>query len=452
MSFLDPTDITSLNGTNTPPRNVEGEQPTLNEEVNQVMGQLGSFWGGLRKQSQAALESARKVDFAGVVTQAQKELTKLTTTAPEGEAPVPTDTNKSEEDSATLTDRSPTPTASSSTPQTFLARFQSALPPNVVSTVQNHIPDSIKHASEHGIDFSALRNNLQTEFTRVQGVTRAQAEEYVRQSEVLFRETLKEAQDVLRDAVTLVPPEASSAQTSGGVVWDGSDIWMLPSDASENTPSSSKGKGKASMLDSQRAVATRAEALLKRLKHDPLIIRHDPEADPAVKELYVQWLAAEVDTKENGIEGKEWTDKANEVLADGADGEALKANRDTLVPSDMANDVFWKRYFFRVHQTEREEEKRKALLAGSNEEDEDFSWEDDEEESASPTTSKPHATAPSDTKPSSTPNTMSPRDSSEESYDLVSSGNASAAESAKPPAKGKDSTTDSENDSDSDWE
>ena len=91
------------------------------------------------------------------------------------------------------------------------------------------------------------------------------------------------------------------------------------------------------MVDSQRAVATRAEALLKRLKHDPLIIRHDPEADPTVKELYVQWLATEVDTKENGIEGNEWTDKTNTVLADGADGEALKANRDTLGKICLSN-------------------------------------------------------------------------------------------------------------------
>lgn len=34
-----------------------------------------------------------------------------------------------------------------------------------------------------------------------------------------------------------------------------------------------------------------------------------------------------------------------------------------LVPSEMSNDVFWLRYFFRVQQITKEEEKRKALLA-----------------------------------------------------------------------------------------
>jgi len=46
MNFLDPYDITA--GSSTPPPN----QPdrSLNEEVNQVIGQLNSFWGSFKKQ------------------------------------------------------------------------------------------------------------------------------------------------------------------------------------------------------------------------------------------------------------------------------------------------------------------------------------------------------------------------------------------------------------------
>ena len=44
MNFLDTYEIT---GSNTPPRQPE---QSLNEEVTQVIGQLGRFWGGFRKQ------------------------------------------------------------------------------------------------------------------------------------------------------------------------------------------------------------------------------------------------------------------------------------------------------------------------------------------------------------------------------------------------------------------
>lgn len=45
MNFLDTYDISR---SSTP--NPSQEQPTLNEEVNQVISQLGRFWGGFRKQ------------------------------------------------------------------------------------------------------------------------------------------------------------------------------------------------------------------------------------------------------------------------------------------------------------------------------------------------------------------------------------------------------------------
>jgi hypothetical protein len=35
-----------------------------------------------------------------------------------------------------------------------------------------------------------------------------------------------------------------------------------------------------------------------------------------------------------------------------------------LVSAEMTEETFWKRFFFRVHQIQREEEKRKALLQG----------------------------------------------------------------------------------------
>ncbi|KAJ7496143.1 hypothetical protein B0H11DRAFT_2002009 [Mycena galericulata] len=450
MNFLDPTEITS----GTPP--LQSEQ-SLNEEISQVTGQLGWLWGEFRKQSQSALETARK-DLGGVVTQAQQGLSKLTTETPKVPVDATLPSGESSDESTTPRTASPvTADASSSVSvQNLFSRLQAALPPNIVSTVQSHIPETLKQASEN-IDLAQMRTNLTAEFQRVQGVTRVQAEEYVHKSEALLREAMKEAGEVLRDAVKVVPPEeAQSSIGSGNLIWDGADMWMLPFDSSDP---SAKGKEKAGRqsADTQLAVATRAESLLKRLKHNPEIIKHDPEADAGVKEFYTQWLATSV---KDGMDGEEWTSKIANVLDDSPDGQALKANQDALVPAEMSREIFWQRYFFRVHQIEQEEEKRKALLQRSTESEEDFSWEDEDE--STPSTAVPKASSvvpssldePSQTSPSAppsetpTPANTSPRESSEESYDVVSSGNASATERDKPENK-KSGESD---DGDSDWE
>ena len=48
MNFVDPFDIATASSSTPPPR-PDNEQ-SLNEEVNQVIGQLGRFWGGFRQQ------------------------------------------------------------------------------------------------------------------------------------------------------------------------------------------------------------------------------------------------------------------------------------------------------------------------------------------------------------------------------------------------------------------
>ncbi|KAK0485838.1 hypothetical protein IW261DRAFT_1548860 [Armillaria novae-zelandiae] len=451
MSFLDPYDISAA-GTSTPPSG-QPEQ-SLNEEVTQVLGQLNRFWGGFRKQSQTAIETAKK-DFSQVVTQAQKELTKYTSTEPSAASPTEGE-SETTPSASTPTDREESASSSTSS-QNLFSRLQSTLPPSIVATVQDHIPDSLKHASET-IDFVQLRTTLSTEFQRVQGVTRSQAEDYVHKSEALLKEAIKEASDVLRDAVKVIPPEESNGS---GLVWDGSDMWMLPADPSE-TGSADKGKGKAT---SQRAVATRAEALLKRLKHDSEIIRRDPEVDQGSKEVYAQWLASDVSSKEGGIDNEEWKDKINSTLQDPVDSAGLKANEDTLVPSEMTRETFWTRYFFRAHQIAREEKKRQALIRRSMDNEEDFSWEDDDDDDnevpsgalqaealhASEGTIQPKGQplVANTSVPSSqthTPATTSPRESSEESYDLLSSGNVSETKTSDKKA------VDSSDDGDSDWE
>ena len=302
-------------------------------------------------KSQTVLETARK-DISEVVVQAQKELSKFTTVEEPKDVKEPETTEETDTASSTagastgapdvpdvptteepsssaspLADKE-TPTASTST-TTLFSRLQSALPPNIVATVQNNLPDSLKQASEN-IDFSQLGTNLMSEFQRVQGVTRAQAEEYVLKSEVLIRDAMKEAGEVLRDAVKVIPPD--QAGSSEGLIWDGSDMWMLPADSSDSTGKEEDATrtGSVKNAEAQSAVATRAEALLRRLKRDPAILRHDPEVDEGNRDEYRAWLEGDVNSKEGGIDGQEWKGKITDVLEEPLDGPALKELRDML--------------------------------------------------------------------------------------------------------------------------
>jgi hypothetical protein len=215
--------------------------------------------------------------------------------------------------------------------QALFSRLQSALPPNIVATVQNNIPESLKHASEN-IDLQQMRTNLLSELQRVQGVTLAQAEEYAHKSEALLREAVKEAGEVLRDAVKVVPPdEAGSSAGGSGLMWDGTDMWMLPFDSSESTNTGKEKEGGRSsrLAETQMAVATRAEALLRRLKTDPSILRHNPEVEEGVKDQYAKWRESEMDKLDGGVDGAEWQARIDTALKD-VDGQALKQLEELL--------------------------------------------------------------------------------------------------------------------------
>ena len=228
---------------------------------------------------------------------------------------------------STSPEEAATPTASmregsepSWSTQTLFSRLQSALPPNIVATVQNNIPESLKHASEN-IDLQQIRTNLLSELQRVQGVTLAQAEEYAHKSEALLREAVKEAGEVLRDAVKVVPPDEAGTSAGGsGLIWDGTDMWMLPYDPSDGKEK--EGGSSSRLAETRSAVASRAEALLRRLKTDPTILRHNPEVEEGVKDQYAKWRESEVDTLGGGIDGAEWKARIDAALKD-VDGQAL---------------------------------------------------------------------------------------------------------------------------------
>lgn len=531
MNFLDAYDISG------PPTPSASQQPetSLNEEVSQVVGQLSRFWGGFRKQSQTVIEAARK-DLGEVVSQAQKELSKLTAEAEASGSDTTTAEHTTEdhtEETAKDIDVTPSASASASTAsisttgdseqalsdshsqpqsQTLLARLQASLPPQLVSSVQEKLPDSIKHArglSLSAPDFATLRSTLASELQRVQGGGEVLLQRVQGSSEGLLNrvqgsseELLREASEFLKDAVRVVPPEEDgSSQANSGVVWDGTDVWMIPTyaDTGSAPRSASRLKGKEKehdgrrsqsvgsgsgsgrpSMDGVRAATTRAEAMLVQLRHDPQVLRADPAAEG---DAFGAWVEKEVDADGiGGIEGDSWNAR---VVKEMGERQEVGTLYDTLVPEEMDAATFWKRYFFRVHQVEREEERRKALLQGTIDNEEDFSWEDDEEEASSPTTAKVPAhdpatpatavpatatlpqpvavSTPTERSRVSTPAMVSSRPSSEDSYDVVSSqasrgGSASGADSVvrennpEGEKKAVEDEDDDEDESGSDWE
>ena len=164
----------------------------------------------------------------------------------------------------------------------------------------------------------------------MQEVTRTQAEEYVHKSEALLREAMKEAGEVLRDAVKIIPPEDDQSSRGTGLVWDGTDMWSFPETSDPTTPERAQRSELKSQHGSADSVATRAEFLLRRLKRDPAIVRHDPEGDEGLKELYSSWISSEVDSKDGGMDGEEWSAKSSALLDEPVSGEALKATWETL--------------------------------------------------------------------------------------------------------------------------
>lgn len=372
-------------------------QQSLGEEVNEVIGQLGRFWGGFQKQSQAALQTARK-DFRSVVETARKEASWLNNasgaqrTAPSTsqdtanptdssgpEPPITVDTKGKEkevdDDAATIKSSSPTTEGNANATGSFFSRLQANLPPQfapaaITASLQTQLTTAQAQAD-------ALRTSLATNIQRIQQEghvpTLAQAEklagEYVHRSEAL----LKGAGAFLKDAVQVVPGEG--AANTQGVVWDGSDIWMMPTPMGPATPA------EGATSSSTGRPLTHSEMLLKRLKSDPEILRVDPVASSA-KERYETYLAG-IDTND-----AQWTARIREVVAEASeDSDALLATKEKLVPSEISEDEFWKRYFFRVQQISEDEEKRKIILEAPTQSEDDFSWEDDDKP-ASPASDK----------------------------------------------------------------
>ena len=321
MNFWDVSFATSSPGTATPPPQVSGQPPqSLNDEFTEVVGQLERFWGGFRKQvrhrvpffpiatlnagrnpffslcylkGQTAIQSARK-DLGDYVSQAQKGLNKqLSTTfsaAPTSDTDAQPSTASSSRDIIDLTTADNESLASSSTSastatladpqqqqqqqqqqrqrpdqaqspnaQTLFTRLQSTISPDLLTSLRETIPDSVR-------DAQARRELAQVAQARVQGAA-ARGEELLRGASVF-----------LRDAVRVVPPEEAAFSS-------------IPAEAHEST-AEPRGLATPSPVGVASAPATRRGALLRALREYPSILRVDPAQEERSAALFASWVEA----------------------------------------------------------------------------------------------------------------------------------------------------------------
>ncbi|KAG8752726.1 hypothetical protein FRC14_006756 [Serendipita sp. 396] len=382
---------------------------------------------------------------------------------------------------------------------TNLAHLQTSVQSNATiqqlqQSVQTNANQTFQQLSQsvQNLNLNPMQEQVRGRATEAGSIVKSVGEEF-----------WKGAGDFFREAVKIVPPEEEEARGLGigaGVgAFDGLDMWAfddLGGDVGDNGEEHDKGKGKASGEDPSLGgfAVSRTAALLKQLRSDPELLRADPETshasegEPGNKSSF-GWFVEELEKRGGSVGSEGWIAKcANEEEM----FEELQGVKKLLVPNEMDETTFWKRYWFRAWQIKQAEEKRKALLQATmtaEKEDEDFTWEDDEEETTpqrertpldrSTSTLEPTAraepsglvnvgeegketnagTATTTTAPSS------PSKESEESYDLVStrSGNASGTTLAVPGLKAVHETKvdavnekkegkDEEEDEDSDWE
>lgn len=240
-------------------------------------------------KGQSAIQSARK-DLGDYVSQAQKGLLSTTLSvsppAPASDTDAQPSTASSSRDIIDLTtaygESSASSSASASTAtlpdpqqqqprqgpdqaqspnaQTLFTRLQSSLPPDILTSLRETIPDSVR-------DAQARRELAQVAQARVQGAA-ARGEELLRGASVF-----------LRDAVRVVPPDEAAAASASAT----------PS-AHEGTTTDLPGKAASPPVGVSSAPATRRGALLRALREYPAIMRVDPAKEERSAALFASWV------------------------------------------------------------------------------------------------------------------------------------------------------------------
>ncbi|XP_066395438.1 uncharacterized protein [Miscanthus floridulus] len=188
-----------------------------------------------------------------------------------------------------------------------------------------------------------------------------------------FGTGLRRETEVLREAAARaardLPSSAHALDGLADIVTQGKDALSQAAAASAGPQASDGGGGDSDLSSASGAHVrySRFEAQLRALQADPATFTSDPED----AEDYAAWS-----------EGFSLDEREEEIEALCYDSDALEAMADRLVPDAVPREVFWARYFYRVHKLKQQEDARAKLVQRviAQEEDADLSWEVDDEE------------------------------------------------------------------------
>jgi hypothetical protein len=191
-----------------------------------------------------------------------------------------------------------------------------------------------------------------------------------------FGTGLRRETEVLRDAAARaardLPSSAHALDGLADIVAQGKDaLSQVAAAAAAAAPVAAHpdgGESEQSSASGAHVRYSRFEAQLRALQADPATFTADPED----AEDFAAWS-----------EGFSLDERKDEIEVLCYDSDALEAMVDRLVPGTVeSEEVFWARYFYRVHKLKQQEDARAKLVqrAMTQEEDEDLSWEVDDED------------------------------------------------------------------------
>ncbi|KAM0898279.1 hypothetical protein ACQ4PT_022041 [Festuca glaucescens] len=192
-----------------------------------------------------------------------------------------------------------------------------------------------------------------------------------------FSTGLRRETDAFREAASRaardLPSSAHALDGLADIVAQGKDAIAQAaasasaSAASASAPSDGGADSEPSSASGHLRYYSRFEAQLRALQSDPATFTADPEdADD-----FAAWRKAGFSVEE----------KQEEIEALCYESDAMEGMVDRLVPDSVESEVFWSRYFYRVHKLKQQEDARAKLVKRviAQEEEEDLSWELDDE-------------------------------------------------------------------------
>ncbi|KAL5198189.1 hypothetical protein ABZP36_001701 [Zizania latifolia] len=190
----------------------------------------------------------------------------------------------------------------------------------------------------------------------------------------LRRET-EAFRDVAARAARDLPSSVHALDGLADIVAQGKDAiaQVAAAAGSSAAPASTHSDGDSEPSSASAQVRyNRFEAQLRALQSDPATFTADPE-DAAD---FAAWRAGFSVEERNG-----------EIEALCYESDVLEGMLDRLVPGTVDSEVFWARYFYRVHKLKQQEDVRAKLVKrvfAAEEDEEDLSWEVDDEDEEEP--------------------------------------------------------------------